>query len=419
MISFWRIFWLECLSLVRMRTLAMLTAAAVAWTYAFPRIARGDGTAEGLRELAIRFSLGGVFTLVVVALLASATGSVARERAAKRLQLTLVRPVRYFVVALGKIAAHVAAGAFVLAVSCAVLAAQFGLRTQCRHVLSPAMPSPREEARAMYAAYMADTNTPVEVRRAKPSVVLRLLENRAMDHYQTIPTNSCAEWAFPGLAAFGSTGGLAVRMRFTNQMEMRQSVEGVFRLGERTGVVSNMTQAVLTVPVSGAGEPGTRLVFENHGSSALMLRPRRDINLLVPADAFGWNLLRSYLVLVSILAFVVSIGVLLSAGLGRPVALFVAFVMLIVGEMSPSVVEQYPDELETKTVDRIGLAITRFAARVTRPVSAMSPLGALSRDECVEPREMWRMAAVELVSLPIVLSLLAGFVIPRKQDDMV
>ena len=123
--------------------------------------------------------------------------------------------------------------------------------------------------------------------------------------------------------------------------------------------------------------------------------------------------------LVSILAFVVSIGVLLSAGLGRPVALFVAFVMLIVGEMSPSVVEQYPDELETKTVDRIGLAITRFAARVTRPVSAMSPLGALSRDECVEPREMWRMAAVELVALPIVLSLLAGFVIPRKQDDMV
>ena len=125
MISFWRIFWLECLSLVRTRTLAMLTVASVAWTYAFPRIAKGDGTAEGLRELAIRFSLGGVFALVVVALLASATGSIARERAAKRLQLTLVRPVRYSVVALGKIAAHVAAGAFVLAVACAVIAAQF------------------------------------------------------------------------------------------------------------------------------------------------------------------------------------------------------------------------------------------------------------------------------------------------------
>ena len=127
----------------------MLTVAAVAWMVAFPRLARGDGTAEGLRELTIHFSLGGVFALLVVALLASATGSVACERAAKRLQLTLVRPVLYAAVALGKIAAHTVAGAFVLAVACAVLALQADLRVPCRHVLSPTLPSPREEARAM------------------------------------------------------------------------------------------------------------------------------------------------------------------------------------------------------------------------------------------------------------------------------
>ena len=413
------IFMLELKTLVRSRTLAMLIVAAVAWMVAFPRLARGDGTAEGLRELTIHFSLGGVFALLVVALLASAAGSVARERAAKRLQLTLVRPVRYAAVAFGKIAAHTVVGAFVLAVACVVLALQADLRVPCRHVLSPTLPSPREEARAMYAAYMADTNTPVEVRRAKPSVVLRLLENRAIDHYQTIPTNACASWTFAGLSSYGRTDGLAVRMRFTNQLEMRQTVEGVFRLGERTGAVSNITQAVLTVPVSGAGEPGTKLVFENHGQAALMLRPRRDINLLVPSDAFGWNMLRAYAVLVSVLALVVSLGVLLSAGLGRPVALFVAFVALAVGEMSPSVVEQYPDELETNLADRMGLAITRFASLVTRPVSELSPIGALSRDECVERRDVWRMVAVDLVALPLLLSLLAGLVIPRKQDDMV
>ena len=86
---------------------------------------------------------------------------------------------------------------------------------------------------------------------------------------------------------------------------------------------------------------------------------------------------------------------------------------------SPSVVEQYPDELETNLADRMGLAITRFASLVTRPVSELSPIGALSRDECVERRDMWRMVAVDLVALPLLLSLLAGLVIPRKQDDMV
>ena len=418
MISFWRIFWLECVTLARTGTLAMLAVAAAAWMIAFPHFAKGDGTPEGLRELTIHFSLGGVFALLVVALLASAAGSIARERAAKRLQLTLVRPVRFAAVALGKIAAHVAVGAVVLAFACAMLAASTDLRTPCRHVLSPTLPSPREEAKAMYAAYMADTNTPVEVRRAKRSVVLRLLENRAIDHYQTILTNSCAEWKFGGLGSLEGIKGLSVRMRFTNQLEMRQEVQGVFRLGGLEGVVSNITQAVLTVPLSGTGKAAERLTFENNGQNALMLRPRRDLNLLVPADSFGRNLLRTFVTLVSVLALVVSFGVLLSSGLGRPVALFVAFVTLIVGEMSPSVIEQYPDELETNLTDRIGLAITRVAVHVTRPVSALSPLGALSRDECVEPRETWQLAVTDLLVLPILLSLVSGFVIPRKQDDM-
>ena len=90
---------------------------------------------------------------------------------------------------------------------------------------------------------------------------------------------------------------------------------------------------------------------------------------------------------------------------------------LIVSEMSPSVIEQYPDELETKAVDRIGLAITRFTAEVTRPVSSLSPLEKLAKDECVEPREVVRLAVSNLLLLPVLLSLLSAFVLPRKQED--
>ena len=210
-------------------------------------------------------------------------------------------------------------------------------------------------------------------------------------------------------------------MRFTNQYEMRQDIRGTFTLGDYQGVVSNITQAVLTIPLAFKTSQTfqtsqTSLSFVNEGKSALMLRPRKDINLLVPADAFGLNLMRAYVVLVAILAFVISLGTFLSAGLGRPVAMFVAFVMLIVSEMSPSVVEQYPDELETKLIDRIGLYITRFAAEVTRPVSAAAPLEALAKDECVEPTAMLRLAAADLLAVPLFLSLLAALVLPRKQD---
>ena len=417
MISFWRIFWLEFTGFVRSKALALLVAASVAWMFALPLVMKGDGTAEGMHELYVRFSIGGVFTLLVVALLASATGSLAREREAKRLQLTLVRPVRYTLIVFGKILAHVAAGAIVLAVACGALALKVDLARPCNHVFSPIMPTPREEAKAMYEAYMKAPETPEAVKKAKREIVLRLLENRAVDRYEVVRTNETVTWKFGDLRG---AEGLSVRMRFSNQYEMRQELRGTFTLGDVQVAVSNITQAVLTLPltdgVTGAVPQSGELAFENRGDSALMLRPRKDINLLVGADGFGWNLARAYVVLLSVLAFVVSVGVFLSAGLGRPVALFVAFVMLIVSEMSPSVVEQYPDELETSVVDRIGLHITRFAAEVTRPVSASSPLEALSKDECVEPAAVARLAVADLAVVPLVLSLLAAFVLPRKQD---
>lgn len=418
--KFFEIVKLELLALVRSRTVAMLVVAAVAWMVGFPHFVKGDGTAEGVRELTIHFSLGGVFALLVVSLLASATGSVARERAERRLQLTMVRPVRYFTIAFGKMAAHVVVGAVVLAVACAALALRVDLSTPCSHVLKPVMPSPQEEAKVMYAAYMADTNTPVAVRRAKKSVVLRLLANRAVDRYDTIPTNTVSRWRFRGV---DGSDGLAVRMRFTNQLEMRQDVRGEFRLGSLGAVVSNITQAVLTVPLAGraAGDVAAggdaELSFSNRGKTALMLRPRRDVELLTPADAFWRNLLRAYVEMLSVLSLIVAFGVALSAGLGRPVALFVALVALVVGEMSPSVIEQYPDELETNVTDRIGLAITRFAAEVTRPVSSLSPLEKLAKDECVEPLEAVRLAFANMLLLPALLSLLSALAMPRKQDD--
>ena len=418
--EFLAIVWLELTALVRTRTVAMLGVAAVAWMAVFPHLVKGDGTEEGVRELTIHFSLGGVFALLVVALLSSATASVAKERAEKRLQLTMVRPVRYFAVVLGKIAAHVVAGALVLAVSCAMLAMRVNCSVPCSHVLKPVMPTPQEEAKVMYDAYMADTNTPVAVRRAKKSVVLRLLANRAIDRYETVLTNSTAVWKFRGVDV---VDGLAVRMRFTNQLEMRQDVRGEFRFRGLGASVSNITQAVLTMPLKplsgAAAERGgaEELSFLNRGKSALMFRPRRDIELLTPADAFWRNLLRAYVEMVAILSLVVAFGTLLSSCLGRPVALFVAIVTLIVSEMSPSVVEQYPDELETNAIDRIGLYITRFAADVTRPVSSLSPLEKLAKDECVEPGEVVRLAVMNMLVLPVVLSLFAAFLLPHKQED--
>ncbi len=416
MISFWRIFWLEFVSLGRSWTLALLTIASAGWMVALPHLVKGDGTAEGARELYIHFSLGGVFLLLVVALLATATGTLAREREAGRLQLTLVRPVSLWIVALGKVAALVSAGALVLAMAGAILAATTDLGRPCNHVLSPILISPREEARAMYELYMADTNTPQAVRAADKSAVLRLLEAKALDHYQAIEAGAFARWRFPTEGMNAAGGRVAVQLRLTNAMDLRADVVGDFRIGTHVGSVSNLTKSVVDVPLVGAGKLGAELEFVNRGSESVMLRPRRDIKLLVEADAFGRNLLRAYVALVAILAFLVALGVALSAGLGRPVAMFVAFVVLAVGEMSPSVVEQYPNELDASAKDRLGLAITRAASAVTSPISSLSPLEALAKDECIEIARLGETVLVDLLAAPLLFTILSALILTRKKE---
>lgn len=416
--GFLAIFLNECRAILRSKTLWLLLLAGVGWMLVAPRLFTGDGTTEGLREMSLHYSLGGVAAVLSVSLLVAATGSIAKERAAKRLALTMVRPVRYFSIALGKTLAYVACGALVLAV-CAPIEAFRQPDVVCRHVLRPVMPTPRQEAEEMYDFYMASSNTPERVKAVRKEVVIRLLANRAKDRYDTIETNACWRWRFDlGSDALSSSVAPTARFRFSASFGQRDDVVGSLAFGEFSAAVSNMTQAVVEVPMTRTGSAPTdgELVFENRGRAPVMLRPRRDVELLTPGDAFGWNLLRAYLELVGMLSLLISFGVFLGAALGRPAALFTAIAVLLLSEMAPSVIDQYADELETDKADAIGLAITRAAADVTRPVSALRPLEALSLDECVEPREVARVLLSDLVFLPLLFALLSALVMSRKQD---
>lgn len=272
----------------------------------------------------------------------------------------------------------------------------------------------------MYEFYMASSNTPARVKAAKKAVVIRLLANRAKDRYDTVETNACQRWTFDlGGEKLSETALPTVRFRFSASYGQRDDVIGTLEFGPYFASVSNLTQAVVEVPMRTAGESRAtdgELAFTNLGKAPVMLRPRRDVELLTPADSFGRNLLRAYLELVGMLSLLISFGVFLGASLGRPAALFTAIAVLLLSEMAPSVIDQYADELESDRADAIGLAITRAAADVTRPVSSLRPLEALSLDECVEPREVARVLVVDLLLLPLAFAFLSALVMPRKQD---
>ena len=413
MTSLLRIFWLELTALVRTWTAPLLVAASLAWFFAVGKLVVTDSTAEGHREMLIRYGLGGVFAILVISLLAAATGAIASEREAKRLQLTQVRPVSALAIAWGKFLALVTVGAVALVGPCAILAFSPSFsEVNCHHVARPILPTPREEAEKMYDYYMKDPETPSQVKMARKSVVLRILEQRAKDNYQTVQTNETASWKF---RVSKMAANPSVRFRFSNAFDMRDDVRGEIAADGLFGAVSNITKTAVIVPLCASDakcEPGV-VSFTNTGKSAVMLRPRQDVELLFEADSFAWNMLRAYVVMVSILALVIAFGVFLGAGLSRPVALFTAIVLLAVSEMSPSVVEQYPDQLESDSIDRIGLAIARFAEKGTKSVSALSPLSLVADGDCVEAEDVASLFAVDFILLPLLLSALSAFLIRR------
>lgn len=420
--AFWRLFQLEWRALVRSRALPLLTLAAVAWMLALPSVVRSDGTLEGARYLYVRYALGGVFALVLVSLAAAAAGSLSKERAAGRLALTLVRPVPAFTVAFGRWAALVSAGAGVLALAAGILFATVHANDRpCRHVLSPELESPRAEAEKMYEVFMADPATPAQVKRAKKAAVVRLLTQKAIDHYQTVPAGATVSWPFRSRHLLSAPpASLSARFRFSNTLDTRNTIVGAFRFGAWSGAVSNITQAVVTVPLSADGEAApvdsAVLSFSNTAGGGLMLRPRCDVNVLVEADAFGMNLLRAWCQLVSALALVVAFALFLGASLGRSVAVFVVMAVLLVTEAGPGVIDRHPDVLGATVRDRIGLTMMRGVETLTRPFTALHPLASLAADECVEAGETAGALAVDFALLPVLLCLAAAGVMPRKRD---
>ena len=403
-------------ALVRGHVLTALMALTALAHLLLPAIVRSDGTEAGGREVFLRAVPGSVYMVLCVALLACACGLVARARESHRLALAAVRPVSAGALLFGPLLALVAVAALVLAFNAGLTCARGGW-TDCRHVYAPELDPPEKAARQMLQEILANTNTPQEVRSAPRHRLLSILIGREVDRYESIPPGRDMAWPFPDEAA-SVPEGVVARIRFSTQFNMRASLSGVVTLGPWSAAVSNNTQAVLEIPLARVGADGTdgvpRLRFRNTGKSTVMLRPRRDVEVLTPADSFGMNMLRATGEMLCVIAFLCAFGLFLSTALSRPVAIFTALVFLVVTEMAPAVLEQYPETLDLPFTDRMGLWLSRGVAFATSAVSGPQPISDLATGTCVEWSALGHAALVDAVVAPCVLLTLAAYLVRRR-----
>ena len=413
-------------ALMRGRILILLLGAVGLIHWLMPGFVRSDGTVSGNLEMYIRAVPGFVAMVVQLAILCIACGMFAKEREEKRLALTLTRPVPAFSVAVGKWLGLSIVAAVTLAFSSALLLAfppdKVGKLPPCRHHYAPSLPPPEVTASRMLLSYLQDPDTPEAIKKASKSAVLTLLTTKEQDRYDVVKPGDTMVWPYEIDALKNKMDAgekLSLLVRFSTQFEMRTPVAGNICMGDYSATVSNNTQALIEIPFTRAGvavkkESGINLTFSNTGKTTVMLRPRRDLEVLAPADSFAWNLLRAQLEILSLSMLLAAYGLFLSAALSRPVAVFTALASFAVVLMVPSVIVQFPDEFHAPLADRIGLALSRCVQTVTSSVSMPSPVSDLATGRAVEWMPMLRTVVGNSILLPCVLLALSAFIVRRK-----
>ncbi len=405
-------------ALLRGHVLTALLALTALAHLLLPALVRSDGTETGESELFLRVVPGSVYVVLCVALLACACGLVARARESHRLALAMVRPVSAGAVVLGPLMALVAVAAIVLAFNAGLTCARGGW-ADSRHVYKPELEPPEVAARQMLQEILASTNTSEEIRSVPQHKLLSILIEHETDRYEIIRPGGSIELPFPAEAA-EAPDGVTVRIYFSTRFNLRANLSGIVSFGKWSAAVTNNTQSFLEIPLAVAQERdppeegAPKLVFRNTGRSEVMFRPRRDVELLTPADSFNMNMVRASCEMLCVIAFLCAFGLFLSAALSRPVAIFSALVALAVTEMAPSVLAQCPETLDLSLTDRIGLWLSRRVVFATSAVAEPEPLSNLATGTYIKWANVGRAVLVDAVVAPLVLLSIAAFIVRRR-----
>ena len=418
-------------SLWRGKTLWILLAATAAAHVLLPGLVRSDGTSAGRLEMHVRVVCGAVAALVYVAALSLACGLFAREREDDLLPLALVRPVSACAVAAGRwLALMLLAGGVLAANVIFVNLTPFTVHltpTDCRVHHAPALPPAEVSAAEAMTAFLASDKTPESVKKAPRAAVLALLTAKENERYEVIRPGQTVSWPF---AVPVGTAPLVVRTRFSTMYNIKAELSGIFRYGMLEGVVSNSTQAILETPlhVLTGTDPVSTLMgtgpvfkgtapavsFTNTGKTDVMLRPRRDMELLAPGDSFLANSVRASLEMLSLAGLLAAFGLFLSAALSRPVALFTAAVLLAAAQMAPDAVSQFPDEFHATMGEKAGLAISRVVTRLTAAFSEISPVSNLASGRAITGYDVVQTLFFDFVVWPCLFLGLSAFILRRK-----
>lgn len=428
----------------RTRVVILLVLLQVICALALPLAVKGDGTPGGDLDILLTYTLGFCFAIQALATLWASCSLFAGEISSLRIQMTVVKPVGFAVLWLGRWLSLLLLNAFILALVYMLVYLQIR-RVEHRkkwssdvipvahYVVRPVLPSPKEVALAMFKHMKETDSLPEKLTEAE---VLETLEEQERERYDIINPGDEVRliFNFPRPVVKGEE--IAMRLKFDTEYSTREHVKGVVRLfvegdaeNSITQRLDNFTQNELLLKFNASDfisrnktdKPiqsfGVSFIHagEDKKSSALMLRLRQDVALMLPGGSFEMNLVRSAFMQGCVLAVLAAFGLMLSACFSFPVASFAATVVLALVMLGGGVLPMVSKEDEQVLSTRIGVQVLRSVRYVTKYATQSSPLTSVVRGERIERRVMLTSAFWNMGLMPLALALLACGVLRRRE----
>ncbi len=425
----------------RSRFVLGLAALLAVVLVVLPRAVGGDGSPEGARRLALTWTLGLSAIVLSAATLWAGCGAIAGEMEERTWSALCVTPAARLELWLGKWAGLVALDALLLVPVLFGVALQLRVRGVPAESLRPyerVAPAPSSilaEAKRSYAAAVSAGAFAAETNRT-PEQIVHAIYHDLMEHPLSLSGGGHFSWMFPLPSDGPASDGRPAILRLTLVSPFGTAADtagALTALTETDEIVAsreispddNRELSLDIPPASLSGLSALVLRFDNTGSAdapAALFHPAEDAVLLLPRGTFAGNLVRAGLTLLALLSTLAALGTAAGALFSRPVAIFVATGIVVLGLVAHS-------DIDADLVDRddpVAAAQPEFAyavrarrvlnvvAAFTAPVAEARPLDRAGDDDRIPARPVVRAVVQDGIVLPLVLGALSVVALRRR-----
>lgn len=420
---------------IRSRLLVSLAVILVLGLIGLPLLISGDNTLDGRIQVILNYTLRFALTMLSIVTLWSACGGVSSEIQDRRLYLVLTKPVHRHELWLGKWLGIVILNAFLLTLTGTIVGImtwhtlhgsgesetvkresreQFLL---AREAVTPEPPLSARQARADAEALVKSGRIPSGM--GVEQVETQLLKELKSARF-TIPPSGEIHFTCRLPAAPDGAHDLILSYTFASSRPEHAPVkaewligiggETAFRLGVTNypGIPNKLVVPGSVVKGAQALSLTYRRLEKDNPATLFMAQGGREPELLIPAGGWSMNLAKGLVMMLCRLAFLAALGLTAGCLLSIPVAVFVAFFIMVllasagyVESVATSGVFYIPHEGPAPTTSWLDKAIlNQFKAfnMVTQPLLQLDPVPLLEEGRLIR----WSLAARAVL-------LIAGF----------